>query len=64
MMKSDDIPDYAKVYRRLTLSGWDYYVSTCYGGVAISKSVYNEVKLKKVKRLKQIKKKKYILRNS
>lgn len=63
-MKSSDIPDYAKVFRRLSFDGWNYYVCTCYGDVAISKSTYNEVKIKNTRYKNKLRNEKYILRNS
>ena len=63
-MKSSDIPDYARVFRRLTLDGWNYYVDTFYGDVPISKSTYNEVKIKNARYKNKLRKEKDVLRNS
>ena len=63
-MKSSEIPDYAKVFRRLSLHGWNYYVKTSYGNIPISKSTYYEVKVKSRRYIIKQHNKKYILRNS
>lgn len=63
-MKSSDIPEYAKVFRRLTLDGWNYYVYTNYGDVAISKSTYEEVKIKNARYKNKLRNEKRVLRNN
>ena len=63
-MKSSDIPDYARVFRRLTLDGWNYYVDTLYGDIPISKSTYEDVKTRNARYLKRRRDEQRILRNS
>lgn len=63
-MKSSDIPDYARVFRRLTLDGWNYYVDTLYGDVPISKSTYEDVKIRNARYKNKLRNRHRVLRNS